>query len=113
MNTGNYDQVITFVSFDDTVDTSGGFPVTRLVLLSTYAMIKEIRSFSESEQRQRVLTNIFECRIKYRSAFEPLNTMFVEWSGFRYLISSVDLVGQRHKREYIMVIEKAEAIVTT
>ncbi len=113
MNTGNYDQVITFVSFDDAVDSSGGFPVTRLVLLSTYAMIKEIRSFSEAEQRQRVLNNIFECRIKYRSAFEPTNLMFVEWSGYRSVISSVGLVGQRHKREYIMVIEKAEAIVTT
>lgn len=113
MNTGNYDQVINFVSFDDTVDDSGGFPVTSLLLLTTFAMIKEVRSFSESEQRQRVLTNIFDCRIKYRTSFEPTNIMFIEWSGFRYVISSVDLVGQRHKREYVMRIEKAEAITTT
>jgi len=113
LNTGNYDQVIKFVSFDDDVDASGGFPVTRLLLLTTYAMIKEIRSFSEAEQRQRVLTNIFDCRIKYRSAFEPINTMFIEWSGFRYVINSIDLVGQRHKREYIMVIEKGEAVTST
>jgi hypothetical protein len=113
MNTGNYDQVINFVSFDDDTDASGGFPVTSLLLLTTFAMIKEVRSYSESEQRQRVLNNIFECRIKYRSAFEPLNTMFIEWSGFRYVISEVDLVGQRHKREYVMTIEKAEAITTT
>lgn len=113
MNTGNYDQVISFVSLDDAVDDSGGFPVTRLFLLETFAMIKEIRSFSESEQRQRVLNNIFECRIKYRSSFEPLNTMFVEWSGYRYVINQVDLVGQRHKREYVMQIEKAEQLTTT
>ena len=113
MNTGNYDQVITFVSFDDTVDASGGFPVTRLFLLSTFAMIKEMRSFSESEQRERVLNKIFECRIKYRSAFTPTNIMFIEWEDYRYVINRIDLVGQRHKREYIMTIERAELIVTT
>lgn len=113
MNTGNYDQVINFVSLNDDTDTSGGFPVTISLLLTTFAMIKEVRSFSEAEQRQRVLTNIFDCRIKYRAAFEPTNLMLIEWSGFRYVISSVDLVGQRHKREYVMRIEKAEAITTT
>lgn len=113
MNTGNYDQVINFVSFDDDTDASGGFPVTVLLLLTTFAMIKEVRSFSADEQRQRTLTNIFDCRIKYRASFQPTNLMLIEWSGFRYVISSVDLVGQRHKREYVMRIEKADAIVTT
>jgi hypothetical protein len=113
MNTGNYDQVINFVSYDDTVDDSGGFPVTRLLLLNTYASIDEVRSFSETEQRQRVLTNIFDCRIKYRASFEPTNIMFIEWSGYTYVISSVDLFGTRHKREYVMRIEKGQAITTT
>lgn len=112
MNTGNYDKVINFVSFSDNTDASGGFPLTRLLLLTTFAMIKEVRSFGETEQRQRVLTNIFDCRIKYRASFEPTNLMFIEWSGFRYVINSVNLIGLRHKREYAMVIEKAEQIIT-
>ena len=110
MNTGNYDKVINFVSFNDAKDASGGFPVTRLLLLTTFAMIKEVRSFTESEQKQRVLNNIFDCRIKYRPSFEPTNLMFIEWSGYRYVINSVTLVGTRHKREYVMTIEKAEQI---
>lgn len=107
MNTGNYDQIIKFVSLDDSVDAYGGFPVIREELLKTFASIKEQRSTSDNEQRERALEVVYEARIKYRCSFEPTNLMHIEWNGYRYVINRIDLVGQRHKREYVMSINKA------
>jgi hypothetical protein len=110
MNTGNYDQIVKFVSLDDSVDDYGGFPVVRTELLKTFASIKEIKSSTDNEQRERVLGSVFEARIKYRFSFEPTNLMHIEWSGYRYVINKIDLVGQRHKREYVMQIDKASKL---
>lgn len=107
MNTGNYDQVITFVNLGNQVDEFGGFPVAPGTLLKTFASIKEVRSNTDNEQRERTLGSIFEARIKYRCSFEPTNLMHIEWNGYRYVINKIDLVGQRHKREYVMSINKA------
>ncbi len=107
MNTGNYDQIVKFVSLDDSVDDYGGFPVVREELLKTFASIKEMKSSTDNEQRERVLGSVFEARIKYRCSFEPTNLMHIEWNGYRYVINKIDLVGQRHKREYVMQIDKS------
>lgn len=110
MNTGNYDQIVNFIALDNGVDISGGFPQARTCLLRTFASIKEDRSFTDYEQRSRDLSNVFHCKIKYRCSFQPTNLMFIEWNGYRYVIDKVDLVGQRHKREYVMSIHKTDSI---
>jgi len=111
--TGNYDQIGTFIDYQDISDGAGGTTPDRIELLTTYIAIDQIRSRSDLEQMERNLEQIYKLRIKYREAFTPNNLMYLEWNSYQYTINSVELQGTRHKREYTMLIVQDRIIETT
>jgi hypothetical protein len=111
--TGNYDQIVNFISYGTASDGAGGTDPEREFLIRTFASISQIRSRSDLEQMERELEQIYRLKIKYRSAFMPTNLMYVEWDGYQYTVNSVELQGTRHKREYTMLIVQDGLIPTT
>jgi SPP1 family predicted phage head-tail adaptor len=102
INFGEYDQKVTFRTFQDISDGFGGTIPVWEDLLSTFARVKTIRAYNVSEANQLELPLTYEIGIQYRSAFSPTEAMRVQYQGKDLMIKSVRLNLERQKREYII-----------
>lgn len=107
MNTGGYDKKISFISMAGTSDGKGGTIPGRVILISTFASVKQESSISAAKYlalqgNQDVLNKVYKIKIRYRASFLPTEDMFIAYRGYDLTIQNVQLTGERARREYII-----------
>ncbi len=100
MNTGRYDQRVSFITFENDSDGHGGTTANppRTTLLETFASVQQVKSSNALEQLQDVLNQAYKIQVQYRTGFEPNVGMIIEYRGEDMTISQVDLNKERHRR---------------
>ena len=104
INFGKYDQKVSFVSFQDVSDGSGGTTPTPSTLATTFARVKQIRGGNDIEASQLELPNTYEIRIQYRASLTPTQAMQILYRSAYYRITGVSLASQRQHKEYIITM---------
>jgi hypothetical protein len=114
MNTGRYDQIISFIDLGFTSDGHGGTIPDRTTLLTTYSAVDQVTAGRTVEEMQQVINGMYDFRIKYRSDFIPTKNMLINYLGEDYTLNKPVLNPQRHKREWtIRAVRADNSDVTT
>lgn len=104
INSGRYDQRVSFILSGPDSDghggTTGGDPVT---VLETFASVKQIKSSRTLEQLQEILEAGYLIYVKYREGFTPTKNMVIDYRGTILTIHQIDLNAERHRREWAIV----------
>lgn len=99
MNTGKQDRRVEFITYGPGIqDGSGGTTPNRIVLLSTFAEVNQVKSGFRLEELQQILNDTFKFTVKWRSSFNPNLASFINYDGLDLSITSVELNTQRLKR---------------
>lgn len=107
MALGKYDQKVQFISEGTVSDGGGGTIPSRVVELSTWARIYQLRASKDIEQAQMNLPSIFRVHIQARVGFEPSIRHIFEWNGEKYQIISGPVVESvRYRTEWQFDIKK-------
>lgn len=108
MSTGNYDQIISFISLGYVPDGHGGTIPDRSTLLTTYAAVKQLTSARDVEELQQVLNGAYLINIKYRDDFTPTKGMLINFLDEDFTINRIILIPERHKRQWQITAVRAD-----
>ena len=88
---------IKFIREEKVQDPTGGFDVSEIVELETWASIEQLQVSKNIEQAQQSLPKVFRVIIRDRSDFFPKVLDIIEWRGERFAIINspeLDLVNR-------------------
>lgn len=102
MKSGNYDQKVTFRSFQNVPDGYGGTTPTWTDTITTFASVKVSRAFAATEAGQLELPLLYTVKIQWRASFTPNETDRILYKGKDLQIKSVQENNERQHREYII-----------
>lgn len=88
---------IKFIREEKVQDSTGGFDVSEIVELETWASIEQLQVSKNIEQAMQTLPKVFRVIIRDRSDFFPRVDNIIEWRGERFIIVNspeLDLVNR-------------------
>ncbi len=98
---GLYDQKIEFLTDGQVSDGYGGTIPGDVVLLSTFAAIKQLPRASVLEQFEANLPSVYRVSVQAREGFYPGVGMRVRWRGEKYnIITSPTVENVRLQQEW-------------
>lgn len=92
---------IQFISEGTISDGAGGYIVSEIVELETFAQIKQLKKSRELDKAQMQLPSIFEVRIYDRKDFEVKTSHRVKWRGKIYNIASTPEIDDVRARRFL------------
>lgn len=104
---GDLDQKIEFFEEQSTQDSSGNYVVTNVLVLSTFAKIKQLKQSRKLEDAQLKFPATYDVTILNREGFFPNTNMIVKWRNDTYNITSTPEVDDvRVQKFYSFIISK-------
>lgn len=104
---GGYDQKISFISYQDVPNGSGGYIPTSTIELSTWARITQLKQSRNIEQVQLGLPATYRVGVQKRKGFEPTISMVLQWKGNDYQIVNTPTVEEvRMGQEWVFDVIK-------
>jgi head-tail adaptor len=104
---GDLDQRIEFFEEQSTQDDSGNYVVTNVLVLSTFAKIKQLKQSRKLEDAQFKFPATYDVTILNREGFFPNTNMVVKWRNDTYNITSTPEIDDvRVQKFYSFIISK-------
>lgn len=92
MNGGDLKQKISFFEYALISDGAGGFIASeyKVLILETWASIKQIRATRTAENLQEGINSVFEIRLRQRAGFNPRSNYMITWDDKIFTITGIE-----------------------
>ena len=107
MNGGKLNKKVSFFDYTELPDGAGGFTSSAILVLSTWADVKSVKSAKTLEALQDGLNSVYQVTIRMRKGFEPKSHYDVEYKGTRFAILTIES-DEIDLKEWVLTVTERE-----